>query len=243
METIQEHEESFFDPNQVPEELKPAYKQMQAAFTKKTQEAAEIRKQSESFKQQAEAYKKYEQYIPVIEEMLQGRQDAQPSIETAQIEAQLKKAGYSEEAIEMAKILSGGLLNVFEQKQQSREQVAHLESQISEAAKVDSRLNDQSLTYQTEDGKFTFGELVEQVVAADPNWRQDPVAATRKAVRRIDALIGTAKTQGKEELSASAKSKANLFPKQTSSPQGAVKTGQPMTVMEAYEQAKAEIGG
>jgi hypothetical protein len=30
-------EPSFFDPNQIPEELKPAYKQMQSAFTKKMQ--------------------------------------------------------------------------------------------------------------------------------------------------------------------------------------------------------------
>jgi hypothetical protein len=33
-------DESFFDPNEVPEALKPAYKQMQAAFTKKTQALA-----------------------------------------------------------------------------------------------------------------------------------------------------------------------------------------------------------
>ena len=30
-------EPTFFDPNSIPEELKPAYKQMQAAFTKKMQ--------------------------------------------------------------------------------------------------------------------------------------------------------------------------------------------------------------
>lgn len=35
--------ESFFDPKTVPEELKPAYKQMQAAFTKRMQEAAKYR--------------------------------------------------------------------------------------------------------------------------------------------------------------------------------------------------------
>lgn len=35
--TTKATEESFFDPNTVPEELKPAYKQMQAAFTKKMQ--------------------------------------------------------------------------------------------------------------------------------------------------------------------------------------------------------------
>lgn len=34
--TVADQEESFFDPSQIPEELKPAYKQMQRAFTEKT---------------------------------------------------------------------------------------------------------------------------------------------------------------------------------------------------------------
>ena len=42
-------EETFFDPTAVPEELKPAYKQMQAAFTKKAQSIAEQRKKVEAF--------------------------------------------------------------------------------------------------------------------------------------------------------------------------------------------------
>ena len=43
-------EDHFFDPNNVPEELKPAYKQMQADYTRKTQSVAEQRRRSSARK-------------------------------------------------------------------------------------------------------------------------------------------------------------------------------------------------
>lgn len=39
----------FFDPNTLPEELKPAWKKMQGAFTKKMQEAAKVRNRADAF--------------------------------------------------------------------------------------------------------------------------------------------------------------------------------------------------
>lgn len=47
----QPQEEQFFDPKGLSPELEPAYKQMQAAFTKKTQGLADYRKKSESLDQ------------------------------------------------------------------------------------------------------------------------------------------------------------------------------------------------
>lgn len=41
--------DSFFDPSQLPEELKGAYKQMQAAYTRKTQEIAQQRQKVEAY--------------------------------------------------------------------------------------------------------------------------------------------------------------------------------------------------
>jgi len=41
--------ESFFDPNDIPEELKPAYKQMQGAFTKRMQEVSQNRHKLEAY--------------------------------------------------------------------------------------------------------------------------------------------------------------------------------------------------
>lgn len=45
----QPDETTFFDPKEVPEELQPAYKQMQRAFTKKTQDLAKHRKKVEAY--------------------------------------------------------------------------------------------------------------------------------------------------------------------------------------------------
>lgn len=42
-------EPTFFDPNQIPEELKPAYKQMQSAFTKKMQSLSGDRQKIEAY--------------------------------------------------------------------------------------------------------------------------------------------------------------------------------------------------
>ena len=49
--TAQTQEETFFDPKGLSPELEQAYKQMQASYTKKTQEIADVRKKAESLDQ------------------------------------------------------------------------------------------------------------------------------------------------------------------------------------------------
>lgn len=240
--TEQINEESFFDPNSVPEELKPAYKQMQAAFTKKTQEAAQQRKEAEAFRQKAEAYAKYERYIPLLEEMAAGNKQ---SVESPQMQAlgqRLKDAGYSDEAVEMMKISAEFLLNQTKQEQVQAQQSEFISRKIEEAGKVDDRLNDQSLTYDIDGETVTFGQIVENLVGADPNWTKDPVLATKKAIKVVDAMIAKAKTDGKQELSAKAKTKAGQFPQVSSSPQEGVDNSQPMSFQEAAAKAKADLG-
>lgn len=236
-------EESFFDPNNVPDELKPAYKQMQSAWTKKTQELAEMRKEHESYKTKAEQFAKYESYIPVVEEMLSGRQQPVQTPELSALEEQYRKAGYDEQSIEFMKMGIGFALNHINQTSQAKEQSSWLNNQIETAGAVDPRLNDANLVYETGDGeKATFGQIVEELVAADPSWRKDPVAATKRAVRKIDALIGKAKTEGKEELSTLAKTKATKFPPTNSSPQGSTATNQSLSIRDAFKQAQTETG-
>lgn len=48
--TASQSEESFFDPKELPDELQPAYKQMQKAFVKKTQAIAQDRNRIEAYK-------------------------------------------------------------------------------------------------------------------------------------------------------------------------------------------------
>lgn len=244
-ESVQK-DESFFDPNQVPEELKPAYKQMQAAFTKKTQEIAEARKASEELSHKATEYDKVSKYIPVLEEMMASKTQNQESPEMVALTQRLKAAGYGDDAIEMMKLGAQFTLdqfNRFQTEQSVNQQTQFVESKLTEAGKLDPRLNDQNLVYQTDDGEsITFGQMVEQLVVANQDWVKDPVLATQKAIKRVDALIGKAKIEGKQELSAKAKTQAAKFPQTNSSSQGAVDKNQPLSFQEAYEQAKQEIG-
>lgn len=230
-------ESNFFDPNSVPEELKGAYKQMQAAFTKKTQEIAQARKEADSIKGQAEAYKKYQQYIPIVEQMLANQKPVTPELEM--LKQQYKAAGYDDQSIEF---MTRGIEFVLGHMNQTQE-TSRISSQIGEAAKVDPRLSDKSLQYQTDDGEtVTYGAIVEEIVAADPNWKADPVAATRRAIKKVDALIGKSKTDGKQELSNLAKTKAQKFPATRTSPQGTAPSGQAMSFRDAFKKAQAETG-
>lgn len=240
-ETDQGDEDSFFDPNTVPEELKPAYKQMQAAFTKKTQEIAQARKEAEAIRQRAEAYDKVSPYIPLIEEMAAMQKTSQETPEMKALETKLRAAGYNDEVVEMMKLGAQFTLDQFNQTQNVKDTQRFVTGKIDEASNLDPRLNDTSLVYQTDDGeKVTYGQMVEEMVAADPRWMKDPVAATKRAIKKIDALTGKAKIEGKQELSAKAKTNAAKFPTTSSSPQGAVDKSQPKTIHEAYEQAVRE---
>lgn len=235
--------ESFFDPTTVPDELKPAYKQMQAAFTKKTQALAEKSKETETLRARADAYTRYEKYVPIIDEMIGNPSQPQTSPEMAVLERQLKDQGYSDEAIELAKVMGNGLLNIFTQKQEAQRSQERLNSGIAEAEKLDPRLNDSTLVYQIDENEpATFGEIVARFASTDPRVRQDPVSATKRAIKTVEALIGKAKQDGKEELSASARGKAARFPQVTSSPQSAATANSALSIQEAATLAKQELG-
>lgn len=224
--------ESFFDPKSLPEELMPAYKQMQGAFTKKTQEIAEQRKQFEALQAQSEKWKQYEPLLPVVDEMLKPQTQVQPSPELALLEQDLRKAGYDDTSIEAMKITAQRMLDIFEQKSNYEKQAEIQTRQISEAEALDPRL--------TNDEKFA--RMVASVMKSQDGWESNIVEATRAAVKEIDEMISTAKSQGKEELSSLAQQKAKQFPSMKSSPQGATSDSSPKTISEAFQQAKAEHG-
>lgn len=242
-------EESFFDPNNLPEELVPAYKQMQGAFTKKTQEIAEMRKEAEALREQAskaEEYAKYEEFMPVLDEMLNKQNTLGVSPEMVQLEKQLRDQGYSDEAIDMMKIGAQFTLNQFNQaKEQERQEKERnrIEGEIDKAQTVDPRLTDTSLTYQTEDGEsVTFGQIVASLVKANSDWEKDPVTATKSAIKQVDAMLGKAKTDGKQELSNSAKNKGSQFPDVRTTSRTNTPNSAPKTIQEAAAEARAELG-
>lgn len=242
-QSTKQNEDLFFDPNTVPEELKGAYKQMQAAFTKKTQEIALAKKEAESVKQKADAYEKYQSHIQKIEEMERSRTDKAPSPEMAALVQKYREAGYSDEAIDMMKMGLEFTLNHFNQTLSTKDHQAWVNNQIAEAAKVDPRLTDSSLVYKTDDGEtVTYGQMVESIASADPNLAKDIVGATKRAIKRVDALIERAKTEGKEELSQQAKAKATKFPSNSSSPQSTSDAEAKGSIREIGRQTAAELG-
>ena len=71
-------EEAFFDQRGVPPELEPAYKQMQAAFTKKTQGIAETKKKAGYFDQLA-AYQPFRQWYEAQRNPAPEKEPAKPA--------------------------------------------------------------------------------------------------------------------------------------------------------------------
>lgn len=240
-------EETFFDPKDLPDELQSAYKNMQAAFTKKTQALADERKTSEQemaeLRQKAEQYSKYERYAPILDEMLSGqKKQPQQNQQIAVLENQLREQGYSDEAIALAKIGAEFTLGVTSQQLQQTKAAEQFDRAIAQAESLDARLNDASLVYDIGGETVTFGDLVSSFVAATPGWQNDPVKATKKAIEKMDGLIESAKSEGKKELSLKAKSKSDKFPNIKSSPQSAQPKAAPKDLFEAAKLAEEELG-
>jgi hypothetical protein len=216
-------------------------KQMQAAFTQKTQEIADQRKAYEQLQEKAAQFEKYEQYAPILEEMLSGKAQQPDTPEVAALEKQLRESGYGDDAIELMKMSASFLLQSFEQKQGTRDQQNRFQEQVTAAESVDARLNDESLVYDIDGENVTFGQLVADFVSASPGWKEDPVAATRKAIRKVDALTQKAKQQGKEELSKTTADKAKKFPDYQNSQGSTSNNSQPNSIREAAKEAMKEL--
>lgn len=245
-------EESFttFDPNSLDPSLTPAYKQMQGDYTRKTQALSQKEKELQAQAQKYAEYAKYEQYVPILEEMSKAQQTAPVTPEMAALEQELRGRGFSDEAIEMMKVGAEFTLRQFnqtltakDQQQQQEQQAKTWQSSVEQAQALDPRLIDSTLTYQTEDGTSrSFGQIVEGIVMATPNYQKNLIGATKEAIAVVDAMLGQAKTQGKEELSASAQAKAKRFPANQPSNAKAVDESQPTSMQDAGKQAKQELG-
>lgn len=235
-------EESFFDPKTVPQELLPAYKQMQAAFTKKTQEIAAVKKEAEEAKAKSDKYSKYESYLPIVEEMLTAPKTPDKSTQEMALEQNLRNQGYSDDAIDMALAVRRSTLGEITEKESSQQTVADIRA----AESVDPRLNDASLTYTMPDGSTsTYGDLVGMIVSSNQQWLQGKISAvdaTKKAIGVVDSLISSAKSEGKKELSNSAANKATRFPSTSNSPQGASNADEAVSFADAAKAAREELG-
>ena len=207
-------EESFFDPNSVPEELKPAYKQMQSAFTKKTQGIAEARKSLENF----------ESYRPLIEKLSDPRNAYLRNIlEGNQPAQQEQSQPYPTDPMEYAKWVQDQTVERMAADQDRRE-----------ASKVDPRL----------DTDKTFTNMILGIVSNNQEYSQGKISAveaTKQAVKAVDEMIVNAKKSGKAELSEQASNKAKKYASPKGTGAGTVNTKSPQSMQEAADMALEQI--
>ncbi len=216
------------DPATLTPQDQETYKNMQADYTRKMQEIS----------QQAQQYQQYEQYLPVLQAMAQhqpGQSPVNPVVDG--IISQLREAGYDDNSIQVGKIIAENLLNYNQQEKTIEQTYNKVTTEFAQAAKMDPRLEDPNLVYEVDGEKQTFGQVVEKLVSADPNWHQKPLVSVQKAIKTVDAMINSAKTQGKQELSKQTQTKAQSFAPVSSSPQGTAKGDGSMSIREAIEAA------
>lgn len=231
---------SNIDPNTLPPELKAFHQGLQSDYTKKMQEISAVK----------DKYSKYENFLPIWDEMLSPAKQADPNAAPKAspiadaITKQLAEAGYNQESIDFANMLVSQITKAQEadkQQVQTQQYVDTKTKEVEEAYKLDARLTDQNLKYNVNGQEVTFGSLVEKIVLSDSNWHKDVNGSIKNAVAYLDAIANAGKTQGKQELSQQARDKSGKFTPVNSSPQAAVNNDQPMTVRDAFLKAREQM--
>ncbi|MEM3335463.1 MAG: hypothetical protein QXY47_05475 [Thermoplasmata archaeon] len=212
----QPKEESFsqsFDPNKLPEELKPIYKSMQADYTRKTQELARMRRE-------------YEQYRPIFQKLAENPElfnqvfGIQQTKQEEEIPDDPKEfARYLEERATQRAI-----------EQMKRELI--IENDIQQASSLDERLNDEA-----------FAKMVFGLVAEDPEVKTGTKSftqATREAIQRIDQYLENIKSQAKNEIMKKATEKSFVTNKRST---GTASSSQKISsIRDAAKAAEEELG-
>lgn len=202
--SVEEPSEPFtqaFDPKTLAPELQPAYKQMQADYTRKTQEIAEIRRNAEEYTRNANLIKYLANNPDIAERVLAGDFVQQETVEESDPEIPTDPMAYAEWVKAMAKEEILGEIRA------EQEQVNHqrqIDSQIAEAEKIDPRLSDPS--------QEDFQQIIAGMVLADEavsSGTKTYAQATKEAVARYDARLKQHVESEMARLSSEAKAKRN----------------------------------
>jgi chemotaxis protein histidine kinase CheA len=151
----EEDEESFtsLDPEKLPDEVKPFYKSLQAAFTKKRQADAEkVKEMEERLQTASKAQKTVEEVNALIKRAREGDESAFRQL--MQMDAQQQMS--EEERIRQV-------------VQQEREEAFYKEAQ-SEYPKLDRRLDDTSPSYDPMMDRWLRAQLAESL---DTHWDKE----------------------------------------------------------------------
>jgi hypothetical protein len=213
-----------FNPEKLDPKLKAVYKQMQADYTKKTQEIAEVRRQ-------AEAYKRFSPYLQKImaDEKLSQQvfNEKSPEPQEEQIPDDPKE--YAEWV--KNKTLADVQKMMQEEKQLNRYMEADQQDRSS-AEKVDARLNSDP----------DFARQIAGIVNSNAQYQNreiSAVEATKQAIKEFDSYMDRVLQQRNADLINKAKSSSTGVYR-TSSPQGTT-TSEALSVKEAWQQAEEEL--
>ena len=212
-----------FDPKKLSPELQEAYKSMQADYTRKTQEIANVRKA-------AEAYDRFRPHLQKIfaDENLSKQVfgDGQP-----------KEVEYPDDPIEYAKVVKEQAINEMRQEMVMRERqrmAAEADDRDrSEAEKVDSRLNSDP----------EFGATIAGLVMQDQQYRNreiTAVEATKKAIQKFDDYVSNVAKKRNEDLVKKAKESSSGVSSKTS-PSNTVATDKALSIRDAWKEAESEL--
>ncbi len=164
------------DPNNLSEELKPIYKQMQADYTRKTQEIAKLR----------EEYEKVQRYIPLLNQVLSKPELLNQALGTPSQGQEQEQEEIPTDPKEFADWVSNKTAEKIRAEIAEREKIRAeqeaLQREYQEAEKLDPRLS--------EDPKFQ--DIIVGMVAQDPDFisrKINAVEATRRAIETYDAYM------------------------------------------------------
>jgi len=171
-----------FSPDKLPDDLKPVYKQMQADYTRKTQELAEMRRTFDERMRQVEDYLANMQGEPQEPEQVSEEEYPQDPKEYADWVAQKAIAQMTQ------------ILQAKEQEEALRREEEAFEKEVAEAQKLDERLEKDEV----------FAGAIAGIVAADVDYsegRKSLVDATRDAIKLYEEQVRANIEKAKAELS------------------------------------------
>jgi hypothetical protein len=229
LDETQSSEESFaksFDPKNLSPELQSAYKQMQADYTKKTQEIAGSKKQLEAYKRN-EALIQYLSSNPQVANQFIEQMNAPKTPQESEVEIPDDPVEFYKRVKEESKKETlDEFMKYMNQREQQQSHDRWVNEQAEAAAKLDPRLDDEG-----------FASIISDIVTNDTGIRKgekDIVQATRDAIARYDAHFNAKLEAEKKKLSDMAKQKRNPSMPSTNA-QVKAPTQQPKTIREAFE--------
>jgi hypothetical protein len=220
---------SSVDPSKLPQELQGVYKQMQADYTRKTQEVAGLRRS-------AEAYQRFQPYLQKIfadqnlTNLVFKGQQPQPD---KPAEEEVLPDDPKEYAEYIKKQAREEIMQEIEQRERQRQFVEADAQDRSQAETVDPRLN----------ADPAFAEKIAALVNANPAYQQrrvTAVEATKQAVKDFDSYVKSLAMKMNQDLVNRAKNSSSGVASKTS-PGTTRIPDKAMTIHEAWLEAEAEL--